>query len=177
MAVLIYQFPVSILICLTGPHLLLHSTGLTHQQSFAKVAITLLCNTFGQLPWQKQPFLLANARQNTAHLKHRARMSSRRSYAQDLMQCLALISVNSLLFCESLVSGPMQEEHNTSSMLGSGTLTARHLLLMGEITFEVELQQRIRRQVPMYFSMVRRKACCASLVRRSTSVSSTTGKR
>lgn len=64
----------------------------------------------------------------------------------------------------------------TSSTLGRGTLTARHLLLMGAITFEVELQHRISRQVNMYFSIVRRKACWASLVRRSTSVSSTTVK-
>ncbi len=67
-------------------------------------------------------------------------------------------------------------KHFTSSTLGRGTLTARHLLLMGAITFEVELQHRISRQVDMYFSIVRRKACWASLVRRSTSVSSTTVK-
>lgn len=62
----------------------------------------------------------------------------------------------------------------TSSTLGRGTLTARHLLLIGPITFEVELQHRISRHVNIYLSIVRRRACCASLVSRSTSVNSTT---
>ena len=62
----------------------------------------------------------------------------------------------------------------TSSMLGRGTRMARQRLLIGPMTLEVELQQRMRRQVDMYFSIVRRSACWASLVRRSTSVSNTT---
>lgn len=60
-------------------------------------------------------------------------------------------------------------------MLGAGTRTARHLLRMGGITLDVELQHRISLQVDMYFSMVLRKACWASFVSLSTSVSNTTG--
>lgn len=65
----------------------------------------------------------------------------------------------------------------TSSVLGRGTLIAKQRLLIGPITLEVELQQRMRRQVDIYFSMVRRKACWASFVSLSTSVSNTTEKQ
>lgn len=57
----------------------------------------------------------------------------------------------------------------TSSMLGAGTRTPRQRLRTAGITLLGELQQRISRQDATYFSMVRRKACCASLVSRSTS--------
>ena len=59
-------------------------------------------------------------------------------------------------------------------MVGAGTLTARHLLLMAGISLLVELQTSIRRHVPVYSSMVRLNACWASLVSLSTSVSTTT---
>lgn len=62
----------------------------------------------------------------------------------------------------------------TSSMLGAGIRTARHRLLIGAMTFDVELQHRINLQVAIYFSMVRRNACWASFVSLSTSVNSTT---
>jgi len=42
-------------------------------------------------------------------------------------------------------------------------------------TLDVELQQRMRRHTDMYFSIVRRRACWASLDNRSTSFSTTTG--
>ena len=64
-----------------------------------------------------------------------------------------------------------------SSVLGKGTLTARHRLWIGPMTFEVEVEHRMRRQVAIYFSIVRRKACWASLVSLSTSVSKTTEKK
>lgn len=44
----------------------------------------------------------------------------------------------------------------------------------GAISREVELQIRIRRQVFIYFYMVRRSACWALRVMRSTSLSTTT---
>lgn len=47
----------------------------------------------------------------------------------------------------------------TSSMLGAGTRTARHLLRIGGITLDVELQHKMSLQVDMYFSIVLRKAC------------------
>lgn len=62
----------------------------------------------------------------------------------------------------------------TSSELGRGTLIARQRLRIGSMTLEVEVEHRIRRQVAMYFSIVRRKACWASFVSLSTSVSNTT---
>lgn len=62
----------------------------------------------------------------------------------------------------------------TSSVLGRGTLIARQRLRIGPITLEVEVEHKMRRQVPMYFSIVRRRACWASFVSLSTSVSNTT---
>lgn len=67
--------------------------------------------------------------------------------------------------------------HLTSSVLGRGTLTARQRLLIGPMTLEVEVEHRMSRQVLMYFSIVRRKACWASFVSLSTSVSNTTEDR
>lgn len=64
--------------------------------------------------------------------------------------------------------------HLTSSVLGRGTLMARQRLRIGPMTLEVEVEHKMRRQVPMYFSIVRRKACWASFVSLSTSVSNTT---
>lgn len=62
----------------------------------------------------------------------------------------------------------------TSSIFGAGIRTARHRLLMGAMTFDVELQQRINLQVAIYFSIVLLNACWASFVSLSTSVNSTT---
>lgn len=44
-------------------------------------------------------------------------------------------------------------------MLGDGTRIAKHLLRIGAMTLDVELQQRMSLQVAMYFSMVLLKAC------------------
>jgi hypothetical protein len=46
--------------------------------------------------------------------------------------------------------------------------------VFAQFTFEVEFVQRMILQFAMYFSIVRRSACCASLVSRSTSVKTTT---
>ena len=59
-------------------------------------------------------------------------------------------------------------------MAGAAILMPRHRERMAGMTLLVELQQRMRRHVDVYFSMVRRRACWASLVNRSTSVSTTT---
>ena len=59
-------------------------------------------------------------------------------------------------------------------LAGAGTRTPRHRLRMAGMTLEVELAQRIMRQEAMYFSMVRRSPCCASLLSLSASVSTTT---
>lgn len=45
------------------------------------------------------------------------------------------------------------------------------------MTLEVEVEHKMRRQVLMYFSIVRRNACWASFVSLSTSVSNTTKKK
>lgn len=41
-------------------HLLLHSTGLTHQKGFAKVAARLLTDLLGELRWEEQTLLLTD---------------------------------------------------------------------------------------------------------------------
>jgi len=66
--------------------------------------------------------------------------------------------------------------YSTSSFAGAATLTARHRLRIAGMTRVEELQHKMRRQVAQYFSIVRLSACCASLVKRSTSVNSTTVK-
>lgn len=50
----------------------------------------------------------------------------------------------------------------------------RQRLLTGSMTLLALLQQRRRRQVAVYFSMVRRSAAWACRLKRSTSMSSTT---
>lgn len=44
--------PQSCPVTVIGPHSLLHSTCLTHEKGFAKVAAWLLCNLSGQLSWE-----------------------------------------------------------------------------------------------------------------------------
>lgn len=61
-----------------------------------------------------------------------------------------------------------------SSSDGDGTRIPRQRLRMAGITCEMELAHNISRQVAMYFSIVRRKACWASFVNLSTSVSNIT---
>lgn len=148
-------------------NLLLHSAGLTHQKSFAEVAIRLLTDSLGKLRWEEQTLLFTNCCQNTTDLeqqqKHRdyGRRKEKISWSQPEN------------FKHSNQSKP-HHLHLTSSVLGRGTLIARQRLRIGPMTLEVEVEQRMRRQVPMYFSIVRRKACWASFVSLSTSVSNTT---
>ena len=61
-----------------------------------------------------------------------------------------------------------------SLWVGAATRTARQRDRMAGITLLVEFVTRTTRQVAMYFSIVRRSACWASFVSRSTSVSTTT---
>ena len=61
-----------------------------------------------------------------------------------------------------------------SSWEGAGTLTGKHRLRIAGITLLELLQHKMSRHVAMYFSMVRRSACWASLVNLSTSSSTTT---
>jgi len=74
------------------------------------------------------------------------------------------------------ITSTVQTNHNnsTSSCVGAATLTARHRLRIAGMTRVDELQHRMRRHVPQYFSIVRLRACCASFVNRSTSVNNTT---
>jgi hypothetical protein len=57
----------------------------------------------------------------------------------------------------------------TSSIVGAATRIAKHRLRIAGITRDVELQQRISRHEPTYFSIVRRRPCWASRVNLSTS--------
>jgi hypothetical protein len=52
-----------------------------------------------------------------------------------------------------------------SCTLGAATLTSRHLLLIGAMMLLVLLASRIKRRFGLYFSIVRRRAACASRVR------------
>lgn len=61
-----------------------------------------------------------------------------------------------------------------SSVLGAATRMSRQRDLIGEMIFEVELAQRIRRRLPMYFSIVRRRADWASRDNASASLMMTT---
>lgn len=130
-------------------HVLLHSARLTHQQGFAKVATGLVTYSFGQFRREEQPLLLTDRRQDAADLGHGEGQGSTET-------------------------GALYDGRRTSSVVGRGTLMARHRLRIGPMTLEVDVEHRIRRQVAMYFSIVRRKACWASFVSLSTSVSSTT---
>lgn len=76
-----------------------------------------------------------------------------------------------------ILSLGMRNGEHTSSTAGAATLTPRQRLRIAGITLLVELQHRIKRHVRVYFSMVRRRACCASFVKRSTSVNTTTAMR
>lgn len=64
-----------------------------------------------------------------------------------------------------------------SCTLGAATLTSKHLLLIGAMMLLVLLASRMRRKLGLYFSMVRRRAACASRVRWSASLITTTLKR
>ena len=64
----------------------------------------------------------------------------------------------------------------TSSLLGAPTLTFRQRERTASMILELELQQSTRRHAALYFSIVRRKECCASLERRSTSFKTRTGR-
>ncbi len=65
---------------------------------------------------------------------------------------------------------------STESREGAGTRRARQRLRRGSMTLVLLLQHKMRRQVDMYFSMVRLSACCAPFDSLSTSFSTTTRK-
>ena len=62
----------------------------------------------------------------------------------------------------------------TSSTLGAGTRMSRQRERMGAMSLLVLLAQRMRRMLDMYFSIVRRRAACASRVKESASCITTT---
>lgn len=62
----------------------------------------------------------------------------------------------------------------TSSSDGAGTRRSRQRLLIGEMTRLADEQHRMKRIFEEYFSMVRRRACWASLVNLSASLITTT---
>lgn len=71
---------------------LLHSAGLAHQESFAEVAARLLRDLLSQLRRELQTFLLADGRQDTAHLANNGKR---------LKFCF---SVDYFLICKNSVS-------------------------------------------------------------------------
>lgn len=134
---------------------LLYSAGLTHQEGFAEVATGLLRDLLGQLRWEEQTLFLTDSSQDITNL------ANRKTYRQLLKRCH-----HSNMLLDHLWLA--------SSVLGRGTLMARQRLRIGPMTLEVDVEHKMRRHVLMYFSIVRRKACWASFVSLSTSVSNTT---
>ncbi len=63
----------------------------------------------------------------------------------------------------------------TSSLEGALILMLRHRDRTASITFEALLQHRTRRHAALYFSIVRRRECCASFDNLSTSFRTSTG--
>mmetsp|Transcript_9354 Transcript_9354/g.28140 ORF Transcript_9354/g.28140 Transcript_9354/m.28140 type:complete len:246 (-) Transcript_9354:604-1341(-) len=61
-----------------------------------------------------------------------------------------------------------------SADVGALTRTHRQRLRTGSMTREALLQHSTRRQAAEYFSIVRRRLCCASRLRRSTSLNTST---
>ena len=132
-------------------NLLLHPASFTDQKSPSQVPPWLLCNPPGQF-WRQAKWLLL-----TCLLQYGTDLTPPKEqhykWYHDILQTLSF---------------------PTSSKDGAATLSPRHLLLIAGMTLLVELQHKINLQLAMYFSMVRRRACWASFVRRSTSVSTTT---
>jgi len=98
-------------------------------------------------------------------------------HSQSLTRVMAVLFNSQHVTAKSFILTPSLVNVNcysTSSCVGAATLTARHRLRIAGMTRVEELQHRINRHVEQYFSIVRRRACCASFVNRSTSVNSTT---
>ena len=70
-----------------------------------------------------------------------------------------------------------KEQILASASEGAATRIRRHRDLIGAINLEVLFAQSIMRIFAMYFSIVRRSAACASLVRESASLMTTTMSR
>ena len=69
----------------------------------------------------------------------------------------------------------MRERPRTSSAFGAATRMRRHRERMGAMSLLVLFAHRMRRMFDMYFSIVRRRAACASRVSESASWITTTG--
>ena len=162
-------------------NLLLHSAGLTHEQGFTEVATRLLRDLLGQLRREDQTLFFTDCTQNITHLKNSKRTRWENHINVDFTVRKLKLQVLGILLFDFQVIANVSVRHNSvrlaSSVLGRGTLMARQRLRIGPMTLEVEVEHRMRRQVLMYFSIVRRKACWASFVSLSTSVSSTTDKQ
>lgn len=160
-------------------NVLLYSAGLTHQKGFAEVATRLLRDLLGKLRWEEQTLLFTDCCQNITDLVNR------KTETWGILKCCLhcnkrvthILDILTLLPDEDSLKSKPHHLHLTSSVLGRGTLIARQRLLIGPMTLEVEVEHKMRRQVLMYFSIVRRKACWASFVSLSTSVSNTTEKK
>lgn len=73
-----------------------------------------------------------------------------------------------------LEKSKQKKESNTSSSVGAFTRTFKQRDRIASVTFEELLQHKIRRQEALYFSIVLRRECWASLESLSTSLSTNT---
>lgn len=114
--------------------------------------------------------------------KRTARASGKFTPSLDATFCRIVVICGFQVIAHETTSNRHKHSHqhkqkHTSPTFGAATRTNKHRLRIGEITLPVPLQHRIMRKLPMYFSMVRRKPCWASLERRSASLMMTTLKR
>jgi hypothetical protein len=81
-----------------------------------------------------------------------------------------------LILDDGCIKSSLECNYVTSRLVGVEMRMIMHLLLSGSIIRLEDSQQRIILQVLAYFSIVRRRACWASLVRFSASFRITTAK-
>lgn len=157
--------------------------GLEHQDGLTQIPVGLHGNRSGQLGRQGDALLLADRLQGFGDLQ-----SGRQVNTARLALTAASAHKNKQLRWAYLVerwSGNSDHQasradrinylamdHSRSSVCCRFSAREQGLFFR---TLEVELQQRMRRHTDMYFSIVRRRACWASLDNRSTSFSTTTG--
>mmetsp|Transcript_33805 Transcript_33805/g.84243 ORF Transcript_33805/g.84243 Transcript_33805/m.84243 type:complete len:227 (-) Transcript_33805:280-960(-) len=104
----------------------------------------------------------------------RAASRVRRALRRLPCACNASRSANSLGSVSASLRAVWCSTMAICSAEGAAMRTQRQRERMGAITRQALLHVIMMRQVVMYFSIVRRRACCASLERLSTSLSTTT---
>ena len=111
---------------------------------------------------------MKSQRETTKHFGFNKLFSSGTS----IMMAGKYIKINEKLLKQFLINFSVQKHSGfndcrTSLVVGAAILIPRHRLRMAGVNAEIDVDTRINRQVEVYFSMVRRRACWASSVRLS----------